>query len=406
VEGANYEASHWVSDIPLAVAGFNYGEFKKVGKKDEQTGYEVEVYATREVPDNLRGAANRMLLTPSALAQSAMVDGINSIRVFEAWFGKIPYGRVAITQQPQMNFGQSWPTLVYLPLSAFLDSTQRWQLFGTRAFKLAEFVDEVTPHEVSHQWWGHAVGWATYRDQWLSEGFADFSAGRFLQLTGHEDEFLKYMERQRLRVVEKNSFGLRANDAGPIWLGIRLDTFRTPRAYNDLVYSKGGFVLQMLRSLMWDRETQDKDFIAMMHDFISVGFNKNVSTEDFRAVADKHMKPGMDLAGDHTMGWFFKQWVYGTELPRYKLEYRLQPAEGGKELLTGTLTQSEVSNDFRMKVPLYAELDKQMMRLGSVFVTGNTTSAEFKIMLPKKPKRAGANLFQDVLAVETVNREK
>lgn len=402
----NYEASHWVSDIPLAVAGFNYGEFKKIEKKDDQTGYEVEVYSTREVPDNLRGAGERMLLAPSALAQSAMVDGINSMRVFETWFGKIPYGRVAITQQPQMNFGQSWPTLVYLPLSAFLDSTQRWQLFGARAFKLAEFVDEVTPHEVSHQWWGHAVGWATYRDQWLSEGFADFSAGLFLQLTGHQDEFLKYMERQRLRVVQENSFGLRANDAGPIWLGIRLDTFKTPRAYNDLVYAKGGFVLQMLRSLMWDKETRDKDFIAMMHDFVSTGFNKGVTTEDFRAVADKHMKPGMDLTGDHTMGWFFKQWVYGTELPRYKLEYRLQPAEGGKELLTGTLTQSEVSNDFRMKVPLYAELDKEMMRLGSVFITGNATSAVFKIMLPKKPKRVGANLFQDVLAVETVNREK
>jgi len=403
----NYQASHWVSEIPLAVAGFNYGDFKKTAKKDDQTGYEVEVYATREVPDSLRMAANRVQLTPSAMAQNALVDGMNSIRVFETWFGKIPYGRVAITQQPQMNFGQSWPSLVYLPLSAFLDSTQRWELFGARAFKLAEFVDEVTPHEVSHQWWGHAVGWATYHDQWLSEGFADFSAGLFLQATGQEGEYLKYLERQRKRVVDKTNFGFRPNDAGPIWLGVRLDTFRTPRAYNDLVYAKGGFVLQMLRSLMWDPETKDKDFMTMMHDFVFGGFNKGASTEDFLAVANKHMKPAMDLGGDHTLNWFFSQWVYGTELPRYKLEYSLQSAEGGKELLTGKLTQSEVSENFRMKVPLYAELDKQItIRLGSVFVVGNTTSAEFKILLPKKPKRVGANLFQDVLAVETVNLGK
>ncbi len=59
-----------------------------------------------------------------------------------------------------------------------------------------------------------------------------------------------------------------------------------------------------------------------------------------------------------------------------------------------------------MRVPIYAEMDKQMMRLGSVFVAGNSTSQEFRITLPKKPKRVGSNLFQDVLAEETVNQEK
>ncbi len=123
-----------------------------------------------------------MALTPSSVAQNTLVDAQNSIRVFEHWFGKVPYGRIAITQQPQFNFGQSWPSLVYLPVSAFLDSTQRWLLMGTSAFNFANFVDELTPHEVAHQWWGHAVGWASYHDQWLSEGFADYSAALFLSI--------------------------------------------------------------------------------------------------------------------------------------------------------------------------------------------------------------------------------
>jgi aminopeptidase N len=30
-------------------------------------------------------------------------------------------------------------------------------------------------HETAHQWWGDMVSWRSYRDQWLSEGFAEYS---------------------------------------------------------------------------------------------------------------------------------------------------------------------------------------------------------------------------------------
>ena len=69
-------------------------------------------------------------MTPTRLTENAIVEAQNSMRVFTHWFGEAPYGRIAITQQPQFNFGQSWPTLVYLPISAFFDSTQRWMLMG------------------------------------------------------------------------------------------------------------------------------------------------------------------------------------------------------------------------------------------------------------------------------------
>ncbi len=65
---------------------------------------------------------------------------------------------------------------------------------------LTEFVDEVTAHEVSHQWWGHEVGWSSYHDQWLSEGFAIFSAGLFLQFTGKDQaKYLAYWQHARER---------------------------------------------------------------------------------------------------------------------------------------------------------------------------------------------------------------
>jgi hypothetical protein len=172
-----------------------------------------------------------------------------------------------------------------------------------------------------------------------------------------------------------------------------------------VVYSKGGYVLEMLRSLMWDPQTNDKAFIEMMHDYLASGFNLNLSTEDFRNVVNRHMTTVMDLAGDHRMNWFFDEWVYGTEIPRYKLEYSMQTAPGGKTVVTGRLTQSEVSDNFRMKVPIYAELEKKTVRLGLVYVEGNSTSKEFRITTGVKPKRIAANLNYDVLAVDTVNQQ-
>ena len=402
----DYAASHWVSDVPMAVAGFNYGLFKKKSVYDDTIHYQIESYATSEAPDYLRRFGRNMSLSPSAMAESALVDAQNAMRCFTSWFGEAPYGRIAITQQPAFNYGQSWPTLVYLPISAFFDSTQRWMMMGGSAFGFAEFIQEVTPHEVSHQWWGHMVGWASYHDQWLSEGFADFSAGLFLQMTEPKpDKYLKYWERAQQTVMAKNQFGIRPNDAGPLWMGIRLNTFKNGGAYSRLVYPKGGFVLHMLRYLMYDRETGDKDFKAMMHDFVATYLNQNASTESFKYVVEKHMKPSLDLEKNGRMDWFFRQWVYGTEVPSYRMEYSVAPEPGGKFLFTAKVTQSGVSSRFVMGVPIYFDFDGHVVRAGEVALLGNATSSELKLRLPKKPKRVLLNANHDVLAAETVVKE-
>ncbi|HEY8460260.1 MAG TPA: M1 family aminopeptidase, partial [Blastocatellia bacterium] len=346
-------------------------------------------------------------MTPTRLTDKAIVETQNSIRIFNHWFGEAPYGRIAITQQPQMSFGQSWPTLVYLPIISFFDSTQRWRMFGLNS-GLTEFIQEVTPHEVAHQWWGHIVGWASYHDQWLSEGFADFSASLFLQYTegGKLDKYLKFWDGHRQTIVNKNQFGLRLNDAGPIWMGLRLNTPRAPRAYSSLVYPKGSYVLHMLRWMMYDRKTGDEKFKAMMRDFVKSHFNDNASTETFKAVVEKHMTPQMDLDENKRMDWFFNQWVYGTEIPRYRFDYSLTPESDGKVTLRGKLTQSDVSQNFKMIVPVYLDFGKGIVRLGMIPVMGNMTTEEFAIKLPEQPKRVMINYYHDVLATESVSAGK
>jgi len=105
------------------------------------------------------------------------------------------------------------------------------------------------------------------------------------------------------------------------------------------------------------------------------------------------------------MDWFFREWVYGTQVPRYKMEYTLTPGADGKFLLKGNLTQSEVSENFAMVVPIYLDFDGKIVRLGQLNVFGAKPS-DFEVMLPKKPKRVLLNYQYDVLAAESSSSGK
>jgi aminopeptidase N len=242
------------------------------------------------------------------------------------------------------------------------------------------------------------VGWSTYHDQWLSEGFATFSAGLYLQLTEKTpDKYQKYWQNARQYLLEKNNFGNRRNDAGPVWLGERLDSAHNQSAYDAVVYRKGAYVLHMLRMMMWDNKEGDKAFMDMMHDFVSTFMNKNASTESFERIAEKHMTPAMHITASGKLDWFFYQWVYATPVPRYKLDYTLTDADGGKCLLKATVTQSEVPQNFLMPVPIYVDLDGRVVRIGAVAMMGSSTSKEIQTMLPKRPKKVMVNYWHDIL---------
>ena len=391
--------SHWVTPIPVAVAGFNYGEYQKLELPDEITGYKISGYYISELPDNLRRYSALQSMAPRSMTKYALEQTRAQLELCSFYFGKIPYDEIYITEQPNFNFGQSWPNLVYLPISAYTDSTQRWMLFGTINAKFSGFVQEVTPHEVAHQWWGHSVGWASYHDQWLSEGFAEFSAGLFLQQAVGGDwrkDYIEFWERLRQRILEKNNFGVAPNDAGPLWMGLRLASPRSENAYQNVTYPKGAYVLQMLRSLMYSPDDQDKAFIAMMHDFVESHRDRPATTESFKAVAEKHMTKLMDLAKNGRLDWFFDEWVYGTQIPRYHFDYQIAPQDAGKVKLHMTITQSEVDEHFAMLVPVYADYGKGWVRLGQAGVIGNSTRS-IDTLLPSQPKKVALNVYKEIL---------
>ncbi len=400
----------------LAVAGFNYGRFKKKVINDKDSGYDVEFYANTEIPDELKEIQQQIerleaqgmktmttlgSISTTAIADAALADAQNAARIYNAFFGKLPYGRIAMTQQPAPNFGQAWPTLVYMPYLAFIDSTQRTQLMGTRG-GTDSFWRYVAPHEIAHQWWGHIIGWDSYHDQWMSEGFAEFSSSLYVQFIRGNDKFIDFWEDHRRTIIEATpaTRDRKPYTVGPVTQGYRLNSGRTGAVAQRLIYPKGAYILHMLRMMMYTQNKGgDQRFQEMMKDFVKTHFNQPVSTEDFKAIVEKHMTPEMNVDNSGKMDWFFNQWVYGTQIPAYKLEYKVT-SDG---VFSGKITQSGVTDDFVMLVPLYLDMGKGWGKLGSARMVGNTTIEIKDVKLPGVPKRAAVAALNDVLATSIEN---
>jgi hypothetical protein len=397
--------TEWDSMMPLPVAGFHLGRFKE---KDTKTpdGLAVTAYANEElpdwatrIPDSGIGAVGNMNTT--SLLPVELSEGAVASQIYTAYFGKLPFDHLALSQQPACDYGQSWPMLVYLPICGFWDTTIQHQLGLMPA---DPYWKSVTAHEVAHQWWGHTVGFASYRDQWMSEGFADASASIFLNLTrkgpGDSRDFWRQLKEQ---LTVKNTDGFRPIDVGPVTMGFRLSTQKTGwGVYQSLVYPKGAYILHMIQMMMYTQQTGDQEFKAMMHDFVDAYRLKVATTEDFKAIVEKHMTAPMDLDHNHRMDWFFNEYVYGTELPTYHFESNVDPGSDAVKLHF-KLTQSGVPAGFKMLIPIYVELtDGRAVKVGAVAMDGNTTS-EHTFQMPRTPapvKRLSIDLNHDVLAIE------
>lgn len=404
--------SEWKSDVPLPVVGFSLGDFEMKEQKFSAglgTQVTIDAYANKLPSNDLQSISQHQegmegavgtLSTTSMLAPQ-LSQGTTATELYTNYFGPLSFDHLALTQQSACNYGQSWPMLVYLPICGFLDQTQQ-HVLGLRPEDM--YWKMVTPHEVAHQWWGHTVGFRSYRDQWMSEGFADASASIFLQATRPKpDDFLNFWKQERKMITEKNQFGFRPIDVGPVTMGYRVDS---PKAgFNiarDLIYPKGAYILHMVRMLMWSQQEGDARFKATMHDFIEMHRMQPVTTEDFKAAVEKHMSPEMNIEGNGRMDWFFNEYVYGTDLPTYHFEGEVTPNDKGAALHI-KLIQSGVPPEFKMRVPLYLEYDNgKVQRLGSILITGDKTIDQ-TMQLPKLPdavKRVSINHFYDVLCIE------
>jgi peptidase M1-like protein len=218
------------------------------------------------------------------------------MRFYASIIGDIPYKSTTVALlESDLPGGHSpgYFAVIKYPLSM---SNANWRN-DPAAFE--GFPEFFLAHELAHQWWGQAVGWKNYHEQWLSEGFAQYFAALYAQKTRGERTFVDMLRQFR-------RWSLADSDQGPVHLGYRLGVVKgNVRVFRALVYNKGAAVLHMLRRLLGD-----DTFFAGLKRFYSDRRYQKAGTED--------LERAMEAQSGRVLDRFFERWIYGTDIPRLR----------------------------------------------------------------------------------------
>ncbi len=168
----------------------------------------------------------------------------------------------------------------------------------SRRFDIPTRIENLVAHEIAHQWFGDSVTEATWADLWLSEGFATYFAGLFIEKYEGDDAFREYM-----RGNAEQYFRFQKRTNLPIHDTATQDLMSLLNPNN---YEKGAWVLHMLR-----KRLGDEAFFKGLRNYYNEHASATATTEDLRKALEK--SSGKDLKD------FFARWVYGAGHPRYEL---------------------------------------------------------------------------------------
>jgi Peptidase family M1 domain len=402
-EDGEFRVGRWRTEKPIAVAGFNLGEY--ASSSVASGGHSIDIYANRELEQSLqnrlaaspaegvavpsttfRSPSTRLAINPFNVAPSP-ADALkqlgkeidSSVHFYETFSGPFPFHNLSVSQIPG-TFGQGWPGLLYVSTFSFL-SREAQQRAGLSPTSQEHFTELVPYHEVAHQWWGNLVGWSSYRDQWIDEALANYLALLFADTRGNSEHALRlWLSRYRHQLVEKSPDSEEpAGEVGALTLGQRLNSSKSPSAYERVVYSKGSWIIHMLREMLRQPGSKQPDarFTALLQKLVAKYAFRALSTDDFQHEVESVMTPAMDLEGGHSMEWFFDEWVRGTGIPHYRVEFTARRDDTGYSV-RGRLLQTGVPRWFLGSVPLYATVTGSGRSfLGNVVASGPETSFHF-----------------------------
>jgi hypothetical protein len=362
VEG-DVRITRHVTESPVRLAGFNVGDYASV--RVARGGFKVEVCANKALEPGLASRATSFVLVPPAwptrqgvrrtvdimtvpapppdprtrlasLAQAIATD----FEWMAGQFGQPPLKTLSVSPIPG-SFGQGFPGLLYLSTAVYLAESDRPAPMRTGA--QAIFFNEILhAHETAHQWWGNLVTSGSYRDDWLMEALANYTAWLVLE----KKKGARALEDQlqfALTGLRTERDGKTMESFGPPTWGTRLQSSVHPDPWRAIIYEKGGWIMHMLR-----RRMGDPAFMKMLSALVARYSYKQVTTDEFRELAAEFSPKGLP---DPHLENFFDNWVYGTGIPQLQLATSVRGKAPAIDLKV-TLTQSGVGESFGVDVPI------------------------------------------------------
>lgn len=258
-------------------------------------------------------------------ADKAFAPAVPSVLTFSNLIAPYPFKKLAlIVGATRFGGMENANTIVFTPnfFRGFATLPSR-----SVAFDIPSGMEEVEAHEIAHQWFGDTVTEKTWSDLWLSEGFATYFAGLFLERNESEEAFKTYMRRKAATYLTYEK-----QRRAPIFDTQTTNLFQLLNPNN---YEKGSWILHMLRKMLGD-----KAFFEGLKIYYNEHKDSTATSDDLRVALEK--SAGRSLKD------FFDRWIYKAGHPIYKISW----ATIGRAKSRLTLGQMQTDEPFLQPVTL------------------------------------------------------
>ncbi len=410
---------HWVSDQPIPIAGFNLGEYVRSSTKT--SNIEVDAYAAhgteyqRSGPDTASGSSPLLsphapgtvepvpqpqpLQNPSSTGGSLAERAADTLTAYTQMLGPYPFSSLSLTENPSAE-SQGWPGLIFLSSFAYLQPAQL-RAMNLSAADAIIYSEVMMPHELAHQWYGDQVSWASYHEQWIMEGLANYCSLMLLERSQPADVQLT-MENYRQILASRSREGRRLVEAGPVTLGSRLSSSHFPDGYEIITYGRGTWLIHMLRWMLRDAsrtptnpQGDDTVFLGFLRNLVVRFQGKEITNADFEQAIEEVLPPSLWFENRKSLDWFFDGWVNGTAFPQLELSGVKIGGAAARNTVSGTIHQELAPFDLVTSVPVYGIEGDRQVYLGRVFAEGADT--HFTLPAPSDVKQLVLDPYHTVL---------